>query len=175
MARNVFVCGIENITRSALIVTRFGEVGDVYIPTDYRSRSPARDFAIVRFVNREAASKVLDEFHEGHKPVEVGREQLHVHPVERQVRYFSAGTANLPITCDLDHEVLEDLSVSSWISRPHAKLAQTHHEPLSDALMRMSLTTRRGSPMPWPAELDSKKEALEHHAIRLGNLPQGVR
>jgi hypothetical protein len=118
---------------------------------------------------------VLDEFHEGNKPVDVGKEQLHVHPVDRQVRYFSAGTVNLPITCDLDHEVLEDASVSSWISRPHAKLAQTHHEPLSDALMRMSLTTRRGSPMPWPAEQDSKKEALEHHAIRLGNLPQGVR
>lgn len=37
----------------------FGEVGDVYIPVDLKSRKPKKDFAVIRFTDKKAAEDVL--------------------------------------------------------------------------------------------------------------------
>ena len=37
----------------------FGEVGDVYIPVDLKSRKPKKDFAVIRFTDKKAAEDAL--------------------------------------------------------------------------------------------------------------------
>ena len=74
----------------------FGEVGDVYIPVDLKSRKPKKDFAVIRFTDRKAAEEVLqlsesspDKLTQSLGP---GAGQLRLSPLKKQPSFFTNNT-----------------------------------------------------------------------------------
>jgi RNA recognition motif-containing protein len=106
--------------------SEFGEVGDVYIPADYKERRPKQGFAIVRYTSPDALDRLMENssplhspsssnksvssFHssgtisvisrpmtsEG-KPVAIDGKTVSVGPLEKQRSFFTRGTGYLGI------------------------------------------------------------------------------
>lgn len=83
-------------------MSQYGEVGDVYVPISHSTLQPTGGFAVVRFTNRDAVDRLLDEeLHskEGHR---IAGEPVTVAPVSPQRSFFTRGTGyhgicNVPV------------------------------------------------------------------------------
>lgn len=104
--------------------SEFGEVGDVYIPMDYKERCPKKGFAIVRYTSPDSLDRLMDNASpvespssksvsslrssgtlsmisrpstsEG-KPVTIDGRPVSVGPLEKQRSFFRGGTGYLGI------------------------------------------------------------------------------
>lgn len=91
---------IANIPRTAssemLIenLQEFGDIGDVYIPTNLKDGLAAADFAIVRFVNEKSANDALH----ADKIKSIKGQCLSLSPLSKQKSSFTMGTGYLGIT-----------------------------------------------------------------------------
>jgi len=94
----------ENVPRTAsseaLLDTfkSFGDVGDVYMPVDLKSRKPKKDFAVIRFTDKKAAEDVLqlsetnpDKLTQSLGPM-VG--QIRLSPLNKQPSFFTNNTGS---------------------------------------------------------------------------------
>ena len=83
----------------------FGEVGDVYIPVDLKSRKPKKDFAVIRFTDKKAAEDALqlsesspDKLTQslglglGLAATATGDRQIRLSPLKKQPSFFTNNT-----------------------------------------------------------------------------------
>ena len=80
----------------------FGKVEDIYIPIDPQRRKPIKDFAVIRFADKEAAEKALSFSNEKKKSID-GKELI-LSPLDKQNSFFSNGTGYHGIS----NEVIDD-------------------------------------------------------------------
>lgn len=166
---------VENIPPDASeeslnqIFSQFGEVGDIYIPKDFKTLRPKSKFAIVRYKSPEAKERILSSptlSEEALSPTQSQnshtrtRERLSVSPVKPQPSFFTKGTGyhgicNIPVEEGYDRRpmtVQQDIKLSSCLSR---------------------------SGYPWGSVRELKflaphlpQEAVFSYAIRVDNLPR---
>lgn len=137
---------------------RFGEVGDVYIPRKLgKTLEPAKDFAIVRFLNKSSSSKALEELNSSLKDRTLGNKDMEVKEPEKQIVFFSNNTGALGI-CNIPTE--NNLNKSKFISQDIS---------LNECLSR--------SGYPWGSKRELRilephvpKDALNLHGIKILNL-----
>lgn len=75
---------------------KFGPVGDVYLPIDYKNGQPKRDFAIVRYEDPSAVERATSP--ETHNSLRLNGQRVIATPLSRQESFFSGGTGYLGIS-----------------------------------------------------------------------------
>ncbi len=171
--------------------SEFGEVGDVYIPMDYKERCAKKGFAIVRYTSPDAldrlmehaapldspSSRSISSFHssstlsmisrpstsEG-KPVAVDGRSVSVGPLEKQRSFFTRGTGYLGIC----NEPVED----GTYNRDPVQVQQD--------ISLSSCMSRSG--YPWGSVRELKflaphlpKAAYESFTLKVENLDRSIR
>lgn len=136
---------------------QFGDVADVYIPTDPQRRVPVADFAIVRFGSEEAACQALAS------PKGSLLQGLAVSPLSKQKSFFSNGTGYHGIS----NEPVDD---GTYVR---------HQEPPPQDISLESCMSRAG--YPWGSFRELKflpphisPEARDSYAIRIEGLDHAV-
>lgn len=106
-------------------MSRYGEIGDIYVPISHTTLKPTGGFAVVRFTNRDAVDRLLDE--EAQQiPHHIGDEKVTMAPVSPQKSFFRGGTGyhgicNIPVEDGTYIRGMpipdQDLPLSSCLSR----------------------------------------------------------
>jgi hypothetical protein len=135
----------------------FGKVGNVYIPKNLKTLDAAKDFAIIRFEEKEAADRAIREME--NKDVQLDSKSIvKVEPLHKHQPYFTMSTGSLGIT----NEAFDD-GLRKKVEVPDQNI------PLSSCL------SRSGYPWGSKAELvilepHGLKETIDMHALRIENL-----
>lgn len=132
---HLFPVKVENIPRSASpeklkeTFSSYGQIGDIYIPVNYKDGKPMKDFAIIRFEKEDSLDKLILESPPSSpttKNIVVDGRPLTASPLRDQVSFFSRGTGyhgicNQPVedgTYNRDPvQVQQDITLSSCLSR----------------------------------------------------------
>lgn len=125
---------VENIPRNASpqklkeTFSAFGEVGDVYIPTNYKDGKPLKNFAIIRFEKEDSLDKLIQASPPSSPTTTLSLDgrPLTASPLRSQKSFFTKGTGyhgicNEPVedgTYNRDAvQVQQDITLSSCLSR----------------------------------------------------------
>lgn len=76
----------------------FGDVGDVYVPTNLKSMTAKHNFAVIRFRDEDAAKKALSASVKEIKGEKGEALPVIISPMNRQKTFYSNGTGYLGIT-----------------------------------------------------------------------------
>jgi RNA recognition motif-containing protein len=135
----------------------FGEIGDVYIPINLKERKPAKDFAVIRFTDKNAADSLLST-----STKSINGSEVMASPLSKQASFFSNNTGRLGIS--------NEVTISHV---PEKKGPPEQHISLA------SVRSRAG--YPWGSVRELKylnpkppSDVLEYHSIKLIDLPRHI-
>lgn len=98
---HLFPVKVKNIPRATSPeklqegLSHLGEIGDVYIPLNMRTRTPAKDFAVIRFNSEDSARRALSP--ENKERILEGR-SVSLEPLDKQQSFFSRGSGYMGIS-----------------------------------------------------------------------------
>lgn len=140
--------------------SELGEIGDVYIPINLKDKKPAKDFAVIRFMDKKVAEaslspgKTLSSKFNG--------TEVFVSPVSKQESFFSNNTGRLGISNEV---------VISHVPPALPRIKQ--NISLAEARSRAGY--------PWGSVRELKYlnpkpsiDNLEYHSIKIVDLPRHI-
>ena len=137
--------------------SEMGAIGDVYIPVNMRDKKPAKDFAIIRFMDKKVAEASLSS-----PGKTLNGNSVMISPLSKQGSFFSNNTGRL--------------GISNEICITHVPPPKAHIE------QKISLAeVRSRAGYPWGSVRELKylnpkpnAEVLEYHSIKLVDLPRHI-
>lgn len=158
---------IDNIPKTTKVenlrleFSEFGEIGDVYIPTNLKDRTPAKDFAVIRFTDKKVAEKALSSPEKTANKT-INGTMISVSPMAKQDSFFSNNTGRLGIANEI---------------------CITHVPPKKEVVQQIiSLASVRSrSGYPWGSVRELKylnpkpsSDVIQYHSLKLLDLPKYV-
>jgi hypothetical protein len=93
----------ENVSAQKIAedMSKYGEIGDIYVPISHSTLKPTGGFAVVRFTNSDAVDRLLDE-ESRDIAHEIDGKRVNIAPVSPQRSFFRGGTGyhgicNVPV------------------------------------------------------------------------------
>lgn len=93
----------ENVSAQKIAedLSKYGEIGDIYVPISHSTLKPTGGFAVVRFTNSDAVDRLLDE-ESRDIAHEIDGKRVNIAPVSPQRSFFRGGTGyhgicNVPV------------------------------------------------------------------------------
>lgn len=143
--------------------SELGEVGDVYIPVNLKDKKPAKDFAVIRFMDKKVADASLSSPEKSMMLKTMGGSEVFVSPITKQGSFFSNNTGRLGISNEV---------VISHVPPTKERMVQK--------ITLAEVRSRAG--YPWGSVRELKflnpkpsADVLEYHSIKLVDLPRHIK